>query len=62
MNGSSILNPWSGPVVPTNWVIVGNGDFYGTGHNNCILWRDSTTGQLAEWEMNGGTITNSGFF
>jgi hypothetical protein len=41
--------------VPSNWSIQGFGDFYGDG-NVDILWRDSNTGTVAIWNMNGFQI------
>jgi hypothetical protein len=38
--------------IPSNWSIQGFGDFYGDG-NVDILWRDSNTGTIATWNMNG---------
>jgi hypothetical protein len=64
MNGSQI----SSSVTPTyqgiaaspdtSWSIAGIGDFNGNG-NDDILWQQSGTGALAEWLMNGGTISSS---
>jgi len=45
-----------GNVSPSVWSIVGQRDFAGDGFNS-ILWRD-TSGNLAAWQMNGGTIQN----
>jgi hypothetical protein len=39
-------------AVPGNWVIVGTGDFDGNGSTD-ILWRDTSTGTVAIWLMNG---------
>ena len=64
MNGSQI----SSSATPTyqgiavspdaSWSIAGIGDFTGNG-NDDILWQQSGTGALAEWLMNGGTISSS---
>ena len=40
-------------TVPTNWAIVGRGDFDGDG-NDDWLWRD-TAGDVSVWLMNGTT-------
>jgi serralysin len=44
--------------VPTNWNVVGTGDFNGDGRDD-VLWR-SNTGQLSNWlgQANGGFVTN----
>jgi hypothetical protein len=38
--------------------VVGVGDFNGDGKAD-ILWRNNTNGNVAIWEMNGITVTNS---
>ena len=40
--------------VPLLWSIIGQRDFAGNGFSS-ILWRD-TSGNLAQWEMNGPFI------
>ena len=42
----------------TNWAVVGTGDLNSDGKGD-MLWRDSNTGTLAVWFMNGTTITSS---
>ena len=44
--------------VPTNWSVVGVGDFNGDGRDD-ILWRN-TVGQLSDWlgQANGGFVGN----
>jgi subtilase family serine protease len=57
MYGTQVL---SAPIignVPTNWSIVGTGDFSGTG-NTDILWRN-TNGDLAIWFMNGTQVVSA---
>ena len=62
MNGSTIISGgvvMFGAVKPdATWSVAGVGDFNGDG-NSDILWRNSN-GSLAEWQMNGLTITGSG--
>ncbi len=64
MNGSVLVSgatvTMNGAVVapdPT-WSVAGFGDFNGDG-NSDILWRHSTDGILADWSMNGASITSS---
>jgi hypothetical protein len=44
--------------VPTNWQIVGTGDFNGDSKSD-ILWRDTNSGGVAIWFMNGATLTSA---
>jgi hypothetical protein len=52
-------------TLPSEWKVVGEGDFNGDGRLD-ILWRDSVTTQVVIWEMNGasvqafGTVTTLG--
>jgi len=67
MNGTTYPGsggPGSGgtgsPGTPTSdWVIQDVGDFNGDGYAD-ILWRNSTTGEVYIWLMNGTTIASSG--
>jgi hypothetical protein len=45
-------------AVLSNWAIVGTEDFNGDGKGD-ILWRDSNTGTVAIWFMNGVQILSS---
>src|ERR1039458_2735946 len=57
MNGSTVTSQAIVATgVPSNWTIVGTGDFNGNG-NTDILWRD-TAGAVAIWFMNGTTVTS----
>ncbi|MFI5115041.1 MAG: FG-GAP repeat domain-containing protein, partial [Terriglobales bacterium] len=47
-----------GAAPDSTWSIVEIGDFNGDGDAD-ILWRQSNTGTLAEWQMNGSTISSS---
>jgi hypothetical protein len=42
--------------VAQQWSVVGQRDFAGNG-KNAVLWRD-TSGDLAQWQMNGAVIDN----
>ena len=46
-------------VVPLNWTIAGVGDFDGNGSTD-ILWRDTSTGTVAIWLMDGIAIKQAG--
>jgi probable HAF family extracellular repeat protein len=65
MNGSTIsasgdLNAGGVAVAPAaNWSVAGVGDFNADG-NADLLWRDSSSGALVEWLMNGSSIIGSG--
>jgi hypothetical protein len=52
MSGYEILQAGGLGVVPLNWSIVETGDFNGDFMSD-ILWRDSSTGTVATWLMNG---------
>jgi len=59
MNGSNIaLSEPIAAAPDSSWSIVQVGDFDGDGRSD-ILWRQSTTGQLAEWQMDGWLIDSS---
>jgi serralysin len=64
MDGSAIISggspTYQGAAVSPDpsWSVAGIGDFNGNG-NDDILWRQRSTGALAEWQMNGATITSS---
>ena len=64
MDGSTIESSatptYQGSAVSpdSSWNIVEIGDFNGSG-NFDILWQQSTTGALAEWQMNGSQIVSS---
>src|SRR4029079_11528137 len=48
---------WLGAMP--GWSVAGTGDFDGNGLGD-ILWRNTTSGQVAIWLMNGATILSSG--
>jgi hypothetical protein len=48
-----------GYAMPTEWHVVGTGDFDGDGTDD-ILWRHDD-GTLANWLMDGGQYTGAGF-
>ena len=75
-NATGALSVWSmdgatvnsGPSViyqgnliqpDASWGIAAIGDFGGDG-NADVLWRQSATGALALWQMNGNTVNSSG--
>ncbi len=61
MNGTTIASQGTpGTVTPSSgWVIAGVGDFDGDGKAD-VLWRNSTTGDVYLWLMNGTTIASQG--
>ena len=64
MNGSTIaqsLTPtYQGNAVnpDSSWNVIEVGDFNGS-NDAGIIWQQSTTGTVVEWQMNGATITSS---
>jgi len=58
VDGSAITYQGTAVNVAANWKVVEIGDFNGDGDAD-LLWRDSNTGQLAEWLMNGNVLTAS---
>jgi FG-GAP-like repeat len=61
LNGLQVSQSGSLGTVPSNWQIVGTGDFNGDGKAD-ILWRDTTTGAVAIWMLNGLQVLQSGVF
>ena len=61
MNGTAITGQGTpGTVSPASgWVIQGVGDFDGNGKSD-ILWRNSTSGDVYIWLMNGTAIASQG--
>jgi hypothetical protein len=58
-NSSQITDSLGHTIRPdTSWTMVGDGDFNGDGTSD-LLWRNQNTGAMAEWLMNGSTITAS---
>ena len=63
MDGSKIISSatvgfGNGAIKPdASWSVAGVGDFDGDTRSD-ILWRNAS-GELAEWQMNGATITSS---
>ena len=64
LNGSTISSSqqltFNGSVVQpdASWKMIEVGDFNGDGKSD-LLWRNLNTGAMAEWLMNGSTITAS---
>jgi len=66
MNGSTILsseviiwdNPLPVPTIDPIWDVAGNADYDGNGTAD-ILWRNSSTGVMWIYFMDGSTVTNS---
>ncbi len=56
-NGGVVIVPAG--VVALDWEIIGTGNFHGDG-NEDILWRNTSTGEVYIWQMNGTTITSMG--
>jgi hypothetical protein len=57
-NGSFAANYVNSAVnVPTNWKVIGTGDFNGDGRED-VLWRDSSSGLMVDWLANSnGSFT-----
>jgi hypothetical protein len=63
MNGAGAVSKvdWISQNGDTNWEIVGTGDFNNDG-NRDFLWRNTATGAVVIWYMNGsGGVTNVGW-
>ena len=61
MNGTAIASQGTpGTVLPSSgWVIAGVGDFDGNGTSD-VLWRNTISGDVYLWFMNGTTIASQG--
>jgi predicted hotdog family 3-hydroxylacyl-ACP dehydratase len=57
VNGSTVQSTALG-TVPSNWVVVGVGDFNGDGVSD-LLFRDSNSGTVAIWFLNSSGLIQS---
>jgi len=57
-NASGVTANGATVLVDASWSALGVGDFNGDGMSD-VIWRHSTDGSLAEWQMNGATVTSS---
>ena len=57
MNGTTSIGAVSLGVVSTDWSVAGIGDFNHDG-NPDILARNTATGELSLWLMNGTTLSS----
>jgi Ca2+-binding RTX toxin-like protein len=59
MNGTTLVSSeyLSLSPIPTNWQIVGTGNFNGDSSTD-IVWRNTTDGTTLVWYMNGSTYVN----
>ncbi|MBF0316599.1 MAG: DUF1566 domain-containing protein [Nitrospirae bacterium] len=44
---------------PSEWNLLGVGDFVGTGKKQDVFWQNTTTGSVAMWHMSGNAITTT---
>jgi hypothetical protein len=64
MNGSTVESTapvtYQGAAVKpdSSWNIVSVGDFTGSNETD-ILWQQSTSGAIVEWQMNGSQIVSA---
>ncbi len=58
INASGVTANGAAVLVDSSWSALGVGDFNGDGLSD-VLWRHSTDGSLAMWQMNGATVTSS---
>ncbi len=58
MNSSNIWSAQTLGQADPSWSIIGAADFNGDGRSD-LLWRQSGSGMLAEWLMDGSQITSS---
>ncbi len=59
-NGTTKSQANSSITVPSNWTPVQTGDFDGTaGGASRLIWRDATSGAVADWTISNGNIAKS---
>ena len=57
--GSGYLNVGGRIVAPdSSWSVVGMGDFNGDNYSD-LIWRNTVTGELAEWQLHSSDIVGS---
>jgi FG-GAP-like repeat len=58
VNGTTVASAAGVGKIPTNWSVVGTGDFNGDGMSD-IVWRDDS-GNTAIWLMRGASVLSFG--
>ncbi len=53
------LNSATVVLNPSEWNLLGVGDFVGTGKKQDVFWQNTSTGAVAMWHMSGNAITTT---